>query len=156
MLNWPRECFSKMVFPPPCPHSEVSRFGLRAPRLLRCYMMDLNMQNRIVRIDRIHSRAICTEIAERLRIVLAKEQSEVPISLKSQIDRLPELDVDSPSIVPLIATMVRFTQASSHPPAGTLSVVRCGSNDLGGGKVSRFLEQSDLVLESGTGHTRGG
>jgi hypothetical protein len=63
-------------------------------------MMDLNMQNRIVRIDRIHSRAICTEIAERLRIVLAKEQSEVPISLKSQIDRLPELDIDSPSIVP--------------------------------------------------------
>ena len=62
--------------------------------------MDLNMQNRIVRIDRIHSRAICTEIAERLRIVLAKEQSEVPISLKSQIDRLPELDEASPSIVP--------------------------------------------------------
>jgi hypothetical protein len=63
-------------------------------------MMDLNMQNRIVRIDRIHSQAICAETAERLRIVLAKEQSEVPISLKSQIDRLPELDVDSPSIVP--------------------------------------------------------
>jgi len=58
------------------------------------------MQNRIVRIDKIHSRAICTEIAERLRFVLAKEQSEVSSSLKSQIDRLPQLDVDSPSIVP--------------------------------------------------------
>jgi len=61
---------------------------------------DLNLQNCIVRIDKIHNRAICTEIAERLRIVLAKEQSEVPISLKSQIDRLPKLDEDSPSIVP--------------------------------------------------------
>jgi hypothetical protein len=63
-------------------------------------MTDLNMQNRIVRIDKIHSRAICSEIAERLRLVLAKEQSEVPISLKSQIDRLPKLDEGSPSIVP--------------------------------------------------------
>jgi hypothetical protein len=63
-------------------------------------MTDLNMQNRIVRIDKIHSRAICTEIAESLRIVLAMEQSEVPSSLKSQIDRLPQLDQDSPSIVP--------------------------------------------------------
>src|SRR6266446_4665027 len=45
------------------------------------------MQHRIVLIDRIHSRAICTEIAERLRIVLAKEPSEVPSSLKNLIDR---------------------------------------------------------------------
>jgi hypothetical protein len=58
------------------------------------------MQNRIVRIDRIHSRAISAEIADRLRIVLAKEQSEIPSSLRSQIDRLPELDEASPSIVP--------------------------------------------------------
>jgi hypothetical protein len=58
------------------------------------------MQNRIVRIDQIHSRAICTEVAERLRIILANEQSEVPSSLKNQIDRLHELDEDSPSIVP--------------------------------------------------------
>jgi hypothetical protein len=63
-------------------------------------MTDLNMQNRIVRIDKIHGRAICTEIAERVRLVLANEQSEVPISLKSQIDRLPKLDEGSPSIVP--------------------------------------------------------
>jgi hypothetical protein len=63
-------------------------------------MMDLNMPNRIVRIDRTHSRAICSEIAERLRIILAKEQPEVPSFLKSKLDRLPELDEDSPSIVP--------------------------------------------------------
>jgi len=59
-----------------------------------------DMQNRLVRIDQSHSRAISTEVAERLRIILAREQSEVPSSLKSQIDRLRELDEDSPSIVP--------------------------------------------------------
>ena len=64
--------------------------------------MDFDMRNRIVRIDKIHSRAICTEVAERLRIILAMEQSEVPSSMKSQIDRLPELDEESPSIVPLM------------------------------------------------------
>ena len=58
------------------------------------------MQNRIVRIDPTHSRAISTEVAERLRIILAKEQSEVPSSLTSQIDRLRELDEGSLSIVP--------------------------------------------------------
>jgi hypothetical protein len=51
-------------------------------------------------IDPIHSRAISTEIAERLRMMLAKEQSEIPSSLKSQLDRLRELDRDAPSIVP--------------------------------------------------------
>jgi hypothetical protein len=56
------------------------------------------MQNRIVRIDQIHSRAICTEVADRLRILLTNE-SDAPGSLKSQIARLRELD-QSPSIVP--------------------------------------------------------
>ena len=58
------------------------------------------MQNRIVRIDKIHNRAISTEVAERLRIILAMEQSEVPSGLKSQIDRLREMEEQSPSIVP--------------------------------------------------------
>jgi hypothetical protein len=57
------------------------------------------MLNGIVRIDPIHSRAISTEIAERLRTILAKEQSEVPSYLKSQLDRLRELDGDAPSII---------------------------------------------------------
>jgi len=56
----------------------------------------LDMQNRIVRIDHIHSRAICDEVADRLRIVLTKD---IPGSLKSQIVRLRRLD-QSPSIVP--------------------------------------------------------
>src|SRR5882724_9372634 len=59
----------------------------------------LDMQNRIVRIDQIHSRAICDEVADRLRIVLAKNVSDVPSSLKSQIARLRRLD-QSPSMVP--------------------------------------------------------
>ena len=60
------------------------------------------MQNRTVRIgiDPTHSRAISTEVAERLRMILAKEPSELPSSLKNLIHRLPELDEDSPSIVP--------------------------------------------------------
>ena len=62
--------------------------------------MEFDMQNRIVRIDQIHSRAIYTEVAERLRIMLAMEPSEVPSGLKSQIDRLREME--SPSIVPLM------------------------------------------------------
>jgi hypothetical protein len=64
--------------------------------------MEFDMQNRIVRIDQIHSREICTEVAERLRIILAMEQSEVPSGLKSQIDRLREMEEQSPSIVPLM------------------------------------------------------
>jgi hypothetical protein len=57
------------------------------------------MQNRIVRIDHIHSRAICDEVADRLRIVLTKDVPDVPGSLKSQIVRLRRLD-QPPSIVP--------------------------------------------------------
>ncbi len=64
--------------------------------------MEFDMQNRIVRIDQIHSRAICIEVAERLRIMLAMEPSEVPSGLKSQIDRLREMEEQSPSIVPLM------------------------------------------------------
>ena len=56
------------------------------------------MQNRILRIDPIHSGAISTEIAESM--ILAEENSGAPNSLQSQIDRLRELEDESPSIVP--------------------------------------------------------
>src|SRR6478672_1125682 len=56
------------------------------------------MQNRIVQIDHIHSRAICAEIADRLRIILTKDVPDVSGSLKSQIVRLGRLD-QSPPIV---------------------------------------------------------
>ena len=56
------------------------------------------MHNRID-IDPKHSRAIVQEIGERLRAVL-KEEPECRGSLKTQIDRLRELEEQSPSIVP--------------------------------------------------------
>ena len=48
------------------------------------------MRNRID-IDYSHSRAIFQEIGERLRASL-KEDRELPVSLKMQIDRLRQLE----------------------------------------------------------------
>jgi hypothetical protein len=56
------------------------------------------MRNRID-IDPKHSRTIVQEIGERLRAFL-KEEPELPGSLRTQIDRLRELDEQSPSIIP--------------------------------------------------------
>ena len=50
-------------------------------------------------IDPKHSRAIVQEIGERLRAVL-KEDPECPGSFRTQIDRLRELEDQSPSIIP--------------------------------------------------------
>ena len=53
-----------------------------------------------VQIDEMHSRAICEEIGERLRIAL-KENLPMPPHLARLVLRLQELDHhDSPSIVP--------------------------------------------------------
>lgn len=54
------------------------------------------MQN----IDHTHSRAIYMEIGERLRESLSRNQSEIPTRIENQLNRLRELDDDSPSIVP--------------------------------------------------------
>src|SRR5438876_10327645 len=56
------------------------------------------MRNRID-IDPKHSRAIVKEIGERLRAFL-QEEPEAPESLRTQIDRLRELEEQSPSITP--------------------------------------------------------
>jgi hypothetical protein len=56
------------------------------------------MRNRID-IDSKHSRAIVQEIGERLRAFL-QEEPEPPESLRTQIDRLRELEEQSPSIIP--------------------------------------------------------
>ena len=56
------------------------------------------MRNR-VDIDHNHSRAIVQEIGERLRAFL-KEEPELPGSLRAQMDRLRELEEQSPSIIP--------------------------------------------------------
>jgi hypothetical protein len=58
------------------------------------------MQNRIARIDKIHSRAICNEVAERLRVTLSKDQSDISADLRNQLDRLRQMEEKSPSIVP--------------------------------------------------------
>ena len=50
------------------------------------------MQNRIVQIDRVHSRAISRAIGERLRVSLSHNQSELPASIRTQLNRLRELD----------------------------------------------------------------
>jgi len=56
------------------------------------------MRNRID-IGPKHSRAIAQEIGERLR-AFQKEELELPRSLRTQIDRLRELEEQSPSIIP--------------------------------------------------------
>ena len=56
------------------------------------------MRNRID-IDPKHSRAIVQEIGERLR-AFVKDEPELPGSLRTQIDRLRDLEEQSPSIIP--------------------------------------------------------
>jgi hypothetical protein len=58
------------------------------------------MLKQVDRIDPIHSRAICAEIAERLRISLSKDQSPLPTLLRQRLDQLREMEEQSPSIVP--------------------------------------------------------
>jgi hypothetical protein len=55
-----------------------------------------------IEIDPKHSRAIVEEIGERLHAFL-KEEPELPGSLRTQIDRLRELEEQSPSIIPAAA-----------------------------------------------------
>jgi len=55
------------------------------------------MRNRID-IDSKHSRAIVQEIGEGLRTFL-KEEPELPGRLRAQINRLRELEEQSPSII---------------------------------------------------------
>jgi hypothetical protein len=52
------------------------------------------MQN----LENAHVRALSTEIGERMRA--RRHQSELPVSIEAQLERLRELDEGSPSIVP--------------------------------------------------------
>ncbi|MEA2913503.1 MAG: hypothetical protein QOJ15_5584 [Bradyrhizobium sp.] len=66
-----------------------------------------------LQIDSGHCRAICDEIGDRLRIVLAREPGEIPQRLRMLIDRLAELDgVPAPSIVPAMDDMIVWTNAA--------------------------------------------
>ena len=50
-------------------------------------------------MDPKHSRAIVQQIGERLAAFM-KGEPELPASLRAQIDRLRELEEQSPSIIP--------------------------------------------------------
>jgi hypothetical protein len=62
--------------------------------------LDCHMESQNNQIDQIHSRAICSEIADRLRISLSQDLSPLPTFLKLRLDQLRESEEDSPSIVP--------------------------------------------------------
>jgi hypothetical protein len=78
--------------------SAVLASGRGGCQCWRFYPRGFVMHNRID-IDPKHSGAIAQEVGERLRAVL-KEEPECPGSLRTQIDRLRELEEQSPSIVP--------------------------------------------------------
>jgi hypothetical protein len=60
-----------------------------------------------LQIDSSHCRAICDEIGERLRVILARESPAMPLQLQLLIDRLAEQDREpAPSIVPSMEDMV--------------------------------------------------
>jgi hypothetical protein len=58
------------------------------------------MSNRSARIDRVHNEEIRTEIAERLRIFLSKDQFAMPTRFRKQLNDLVRKEEESPSIVP--------------------------------------------------------
>jgi hypothetical protein len=63
--------------------------------------MDFTMQDHAIELA--HSREMCTEIGERLREILARDQTTAPASIENRLNRLRELDEDDlPSIVPPI------------------------------------------------------
>ena len=58
-------------------------------------------------IDSIHSRAICDEIGERLRIILRPTTGGLPVRLQVLIDRLADQERQlAPSILPDLDDMV--------------------------------------------------
>jgi hypothetical protein len=65
-----------------------------------------------ITIDHIHCSAICEEIGYRLRIVLSREHSELPIRLQSLLDRFQQLERhEAPSIVPSIRELMTHNGA---------------------------------------------
>ena len=77
---------------------------------------------RELQIDSSHCRAICDEIGERLRAILAPETPEMPAQLQLLLERLAEQDRElAPSIAPsmddmvwqpLVPAPIGFTQAA--------------------------------------------
>lgn len=57
-----------------------------------------------VHLDHLHSEAVCQGVGERLRDALNREKPDMPHRLKSLIARLPELDRESPPLIPEMET----------------------------------------------------
>lgn len=82
--------------------------------LLDLAMSTKNTAN--IRIDYVHSRAICDEIGERLGQALKRECAELPPHLQLLVDRLVELDGEAaPSIVPAFEDMLSREELHSSP-----------------------------------------
>jgi hypothetical protein len=62
-----------------------------------------------MRIEAVHSRAICDEIGDRLREILRREAtSELPPRLQQLMERLAEADRETaPSLVPSLEDMIQ-------------------------------------------------
>jgi len=75
------------------------------------------MRNRID-IDSKHSRAIVQEIGERLRAFLQEEPAP-PERLRTQIDRLRELEEQSPSIIPSAERWDKLRRSRQDSTAGS-------------------------------------
>jgi hypothetical protein len=74
-------------------------------------------QAAVLALDSIHSRAICDEIGDRLRIALGREAAEIPSFLARLVDRLAELDrVPAPSIVPSIGDISSSIPGAAAAP----------------------------------------
>jgi hypothetical protein len=72
-----------------------------------------------IQMDEEHSRAICAEIGDRLRIALG-EPTPIPPDLARLIARLDELDHhDSPSIVPSVENI----SPTLHSPIASSDLV---------------------------------
>jgi hypothetical protein len=60
-----------------------------------------------LQIDSLHSRAICEEIGDRLRIALGPVPRALPVRLQMLMEQLAELDREpAPSIVPSLEDMI--------------------------------------------------
>lgn len=65
-----------------------------------------NLKTLPLQLDREHCQAICEEVAERLRLQLDRETSDLPPRLQLLLERFIELDLQAtPSIVPAMDDM---------------------------------------------------
>ena len=71
-----------------------------------------------LQIDSEHCHAICEEIGARLRVMLSRDPSPLPVRLQMLMDRLAEQDgmIPSPSLAPSMDEMMWPVQASDDRP----------------------------------------